>query len=56
MGAGMYKGKKITQAERHKCDVSRTANADTFQVSEGGQHDHIALNIKSGNSEPQPLK
>ena len=43
MGAGMYKGKKITLAERHKCDVSRTANAAGFQLAEGGQHDHIAL-------------
>ena len=42
MGAGMYKGKKITLAERHKCDVSRTANAAGFQLAEGGQHDHIA--------------
>lgn len=36
MGAGMYKGKKITLAERHKCDVSRTANAAGFQLAEGG--------------------
>lgn len=42
MGAGMYKGKKITLAERRKCDVSRTANAAGFQLAEGGQHDHIA--------------
>jgi hypothetical protein len=39
------KEKKITLAERHKCDVSRTANAAGFQLAEGGQHDHIALSI-----------
>ena len=42
IGAGMYKGKKMTLAERQKCDVSRTANAAGFQLAEGGQHDHIA--------------
>lgn len=48
MGAGMYKGKKITQAERHKpkCDNSITANASTHQVEEGGQHDLIAQKSK----------
>ncbi|HMT75939.1 MAG TPA: hypothetical protein PKA77_17835 [Chitinophagaceae bacterium] len=47
MGAGMYKGKKITIAERQKCDVSRTANAAGFQLAEGGQHDHIAQNTEN---------
>jgi hypothetical protein len=42
MGAGMYKGKKITVAERHKCDNSITANATGFQSVEDGQHDLIA--------------
>ena len=43
MGAGMYKGKKITLAERRKCDNSITANAADFQSAEGGQHDLVAL-------------
>jgi hypothetical protein len=42
MNAGMYKGQKITVAERHKCDNSITANAAVFQTAEGGQHDLIA--------------
>ena len=44
MGAGMYKGKKITLAERQIRDSSITANAGTSQVSEDGQHDPIAQN------------
>jgi len=43
LGAGMYKGKKITLAERRKCDNSITANAADFQSAEGGQHDLVAL-------------
>jgi len=43
MGAGMYKGEKITLAERrNKCDNSITANAIDIQSIEGGQHDLIA--------------
>ncbi len=44
MGAGMYKGKKITLAERQKCDNSITANAASFQEAEEGQHHLIAQN------------
>lgn len=43
MGAGMYKGKKITLAERRKCENSITANASGNQSEEGGQHDLLAL-------------
>jgi hypothetical protein len=42
MGAGMYKGQKITLAERHISDNSITANAASFQLAEEGQHHLIA--------------
>jgi hypothetical protein len=42
MGAGMYKGKKITLAERKTSDSSITANAAGFQLAEEGQHHPIA--------------
>ena len=42
MGAGMYKGKKITLAERKTSDSSITANASGFQSEEEGQHHPIA--------------
>lgn len=46
MGAGMYKGKKVTLAERQLIsDSSISANAATFQVAEEGQHHPIAQNI-----------
>lgn len=38
--------KSLSKPYPKKCDVSITANADTLQVSEGGQHDHIAQIIK----------
>jgi hypothetical protein len=44
MGAGMYKGKKITLAERKTSDSSITANAADFQLAEEGQHHPIAQN------------
>ena len=45
-GEGMYKGKKITLAERQiTSDSSITANAAAFQVAEEGQHHPIAQNI-----------
>ena len=44
MGAGMYKGKKITLAERKTSDSSITANAAGFQLAEEGQHHPIAQN------------
>ena len=44
MGAGMYKGKKITLAERKTSDSSITANAVADQVAEEGQHHPIAQN------------
>ena len=48
MGAGMYKGKKITLAERQNTsDSSITVNAATFQVAEGGQHHPIAQIINN---------
>lgn len=46
MGAGMYKGQKITIAERQlKCDNSITANAASHQQAEAGQHQLIAQTI-----------
>ena len=42
MGAGMYKGKKITLAERRTSDSSITANAASIQDAEEGQHHPIA--------------
>jgi len=42
--AGMYKGKKITLAERQISDSSITANAAAFQVAEEGRHHPIAQN------------
>ena len=44
MGAGMYKGKKITLAERKTSDSSITANAVADQATEEGQHHPIAQN------------
>lgn len=40
----MYKGKKITLAERKTSDSSITANAAGFQLAEEGQHHPIAQN------------
>lgn len=42
MGAGMYKGKKITLKERQISDSSITANASGYQPEEEGQHHPIA--------------
>ena len=36
---------KLSKPYPKKCDVSRTANAASFQLAEDGQHDHIALSI-----------
>ena len=42
MGAGMYKGKKITQAERHKCDNSVIGSTPDLQSEGGVRNDLIA--------------
>lgn len=45
MGAGMYKGKKVSLAERQlTSDSSITANAVADQATEEGQHHPIAQN------------
>lgn len=42
MGAGMYKGQKITLAERQTCDNSINGNAASDQLAEGVRGDLIA--------------
>lgn len=47
MGAGMYKGKKITLAERQTRDNSINGNAAAVQVAEGVRGDLIAQKLNS---------
>ena len=48
MGAGMYKGKKVSLAERQlTSDSSITANAASIQDAEEGQHHPIAQIINN---------
>ena len=42
MGAGMYKGERITQAERHKCDNSVIGSTPDLQSEGGVRNDLIA--------------